>query len=70
MIQSMYSGVSGLQAHQSEMDVIGNNIANINTTGFKSSRVEFKQVLSQTVRDGVPGKAGVGTPIPSRRAWV
>ena len=41
MMRSMYSAVSGLKNHQTRMDVIGNNIANVNTTGFKKSRVVF-----------------------------
>lgn len=52
MLQSMFSGASGLRAHQTQMDVIGNNIANINTIGFKSARAEFKQALSRTLRGG------------------
>jgi flagellar hook protein FlgE len=44
----MYSGVSGMRGFQTKLDVIGNNIANVNTTGFKSSRVMFKDILSQT----------------------
>ena len=43
----MYSGVSGMKGFQTKLDVIGNNIANVNTTGFKSSRVMFKDILSQ-----------------------
>lgn len=50
MMRSMYSGVSGLRIHQTKMDVIGNNIANVNTVGFKSSRVTFSEVFSQTVQ--------------------
>ena len=49
MMRSMYAGVSGLKTHQTRMDVIGNNIANVNTTGFKASRVTFKEMLSQTL---------------------
>lgn len=49
MMRSMYAGVSGLKAHQTRMDVIGNNIANVNTAGFKASRVTFKEMLSQTL---------------------
>ena len=41
MMRSMFSGVSGLKGHQTRMDVIGNNIANVNTIGFKASRVTF-----------------------------
>jgi len=48
MLRSLYSGVSGLQNHQTRMDVIGNNVSNINTTGFKKGRVTFQDILSQT----------------------
>ncbi|WP_026759245.1 flagellar hook-basal body complex protein [Selenomonas ruminantium] len=48
MMRSLFSGVSGLKGHQTRMDVIGNNIANVNTTGFKSGRVTFADTLSQT----------------------
>lgn len=50
MMRSLFSGVSGLRNHQTRMDVIGNNIANVNTAGFKSSTVQFQDVLSQTVQ--------------------
>lgn len=49
MLRSLYSGISGLKTHQTKMDVIGNNIANVNTYGFKSSRVAFKDVFYQTM---------------------
>ena len=49
MMRSLYAGVSGLQNHQIRMDVLGNNIANINTTGFKKGRVNFQDMLSQTM---------------------
>lgn len=49
MMRSMMAGISGLRMHQVRMDVIGNNIANVNTTGFKSSRVTFKEVFSSTM---------------------
>ena len=49
MMRSLYSGVSGLKNHQTRMDVVGNNISNVNTTGFKSGRVTFADTLSQTV---------------------
>ncbi len=48
MVRSLYSGVSGLTTHQQRMDVIGNNIANVNTYGFKASRVTFRDVYYQT----------------------
>ncbi len=47
MMRSLYSGVSGMQNHQTRMDVIGNNISNVNTTGFKRGRVNFHDLLSQ-----------------------
>ena len=47
MMRSLYSGVSGLQNHQTRMDVIGNNSANVNTTGFKRGRVNFQDMISQ-----------------------
>lgn len=50
MMRSLFSAVSGLRTHQTRMDVIGNNVANVNTPGFKSSRVTFQEVFSQTLR--------------------
>lgn len=50
MMRSLYSGVAGLKTHQTKMDVIGNNISNVNTIGFKSSSVLFKDVLYQTTQ--------------------
>ncbi|MDD4047623.1 MAG: flagellar hook protein FlgE [Clostridia bacterium] len=50
MLRSLYAGVSGLSNHQTRLDVIGNNIANVNTVGFKKSRVLFQDMLSQTLR--------------------
>jgi flagellar hook protein FlgE len=52
MMRSLFSGVSGLKVHQTRMDVIGNNIANVNTAGYKSSRVTFQEALSQMIRVG------------------
>ena len=75
MMRSLFSGVSGLKAHQTRMDVIGNNIANVNTTGFKSSRTTFADTLSQTLtgasapQDNVggtnPKQVGLGTGVAS-----
>ena len=50
MMRSLYSAISGLKNHQVKMDVIGNNIANVNTTGFKRSRTTFSTMLSQTLK--------------------
>jgi len=49
MMRSLYSGVAGLQNHQIRMDVIGNNVANVNTTGFKKGRVTFQDMISQMI---------------------
>ncbi|QWU14170.1 flagellar hook protein FlgE [Paenibacillus sophorae] len=61
MLRSMYSGVSGMRGFQTKLDVIGNNIANVNTIGFKSGRVMFKDIMSQTI-SGVtaPNDGGQG----------
>lgn len=50
MLRSMYSGVAGMKGFQTKLDVIGNNIANVNTVGFKKSRVMFQDILSQTTK--------------------
>lgn len=55
MMRSLYSGVSGLKNHQTRMDVIGNNIANVNTAGFKTSRVVFQDIYSQTSKSSSAG---------------
>ena len=58
MMRSMFSGVSGLKAHQAKMDVIGNNVANVNTLGFKAGRVTFQEIFNQTLRGaGAPDAA-------------
>lgn len=75
MLSSMYSGISGLRNFQTKLDVIGNNIANVNTMGFKKGRIVFKDIVSQTVagasgpgdtRGGVnPKQIGLGSQIAS-----
>ncbi|MDP5273446.1 flagellar basal body rod protein FlgG [Chengkuizengella axinellae] len=52
MLRSLYSGISGMQGFQTKLDVIGNNIANVNTTGFKAGRVMFQDVLNQQISGG------------------
>ena len=49
MLRSMYSGISGLRNSQTKLDVIGNNIANVNTYGFKKGRITFKDMVSQNM---------------------
>ena len=75
MMRSLYAGVSGLQNHQTRMDVIGNNISNVNTYGFKRSRVDFQDMISQQIsgssrpteeKGGVnPKEVGLGMSIAS-----
>jgi flagellar hook protein FlgE len=75
MMRSLFSGVSGLKNHQTRMDVVGNNISNVNTYGFKTSRVTFQDMLSQTMagaakpeenKGGVnPKQIGLGMTIAS-----
>lgn len=66
MMRSMYAGVSALRNHQLRMDVVGNNIANVNTLGFKSSRVTFQEVFSQTVLGASTPQAGRGGTNPQQ----
>ena len=66
MMRSLYSGVTGLKNHQTKMDVIGNNIANVNTVGFKASRVIFQDIYSQTVAPASAGNATTGGTNPQQ----
>ena len=66
MMRSMFAAVSGLRAHQTMADVIGNNIANVNTTGFKASRVEFADTLSQLQQAGSLANDATGTVNPTQ----
>lgn len=60
MIKSMFSGVAGLRTHQSKMDVIGNNIANVNTYGYKTMRTTFKESIYSTNRSSSDGNTTMG----------
>ena len=59
MMRSLYSGISGLRNHQTRMDVIGNNIANVNTAGYKTSRVIFQDIFSQNVAAGAAANLAI-----------
>lgn len=50
MMRSLFSAISGLKGHQTMMDIVGNNISNVNTTAFKSARITFQDIISQTIR--------------------
>lgn len=66
MMRSMYAGVSGLRNHQVRMDVIGNNIANVNTVGYKKGRVTFQDMLSQNIRGASSPQGGRGGSNPQQ----
>lgn len=66
MMRSLFSGVSGLKNHQTRMDVIGNNISNVNTTGFKSSRVAFTDILSQNLQGASAPNGNMGGTNPKQ----
>ncbi|WP_207455043.1 flagellar hook protein FlgE [Herbiconiux sp. SYSU D00978] len=66
MLRSLYSGISGLRAHQTMLDVTGNNIANVNTTAFKSSSTQFQDTLSQVVQGAGGAQAEVGGTNPAQ----
>jgi flagellar hook protein FlgE len=66
MLRSLFSGISGLRAHQTMMDVTGNNIANVNTAGFKSSQGVFEDTLSQMLKSAGAPQAGLGGTNPAQ----
>jgi flagellar hook protein FlgE len=66
VLRSMFSAISGLRAHQTKMDVTGNNIANVNTVGFKSSQTVFQDTLSQVIRAGGAPAADRGGTNPAQ----
>ena len=66
MMRSLFSGVSGLKNHQTRMDVIGNNISNVNTTGFKSSRVNFTDMLAQNLSGASAPNDNIGGTNPKQ----
>ncbi len=66
MMRSLYAGITGLRNHQIRMDVIGNNISNVNTVGFKSSRVVFQDIYSQTLSPSSGSTATIGGTNPKQ----
>ncbi|GEK86914.1 flagellar hook protein FlgE [Microbacterium aerolatum] len=66
MLRSLFSGISGLRSHQTMLDVTGNNIANVNTTGFKSSAVQFQDSLSQLLQNSMMPQQGAGGQNPAQ----
>ena len=66
MLRSMYSGISGLKNFQTKLDVVGNNIANVNTFGYKKGRVTFKDLVSQSVGSASGNGGGVGGANPKQ----
>ena len=66
MLRSLYSGISGLRSHQTMLDVTGNNIANVNTAGYKASVTQFQDTLSQMTQGAAGPQAGVGGTNPAQ----
>ena len=66
MLRSLFSGISGLRAHQTMLDVTGNNIANVNTAGFKTSQTQFQDTLSQVLTNAGGAQDGVGGTNPAQ----
>src|SRR3712207_1263434 len=66
MLRSMNSAIAGLRAHQTKLDVTGNNIANVNTVGYKSSTTVFEDTLSQVMRNGSAPTAQAGGTNPAQ----
>ena len=64
MIDSIYAGITGVKSHQARIDVIANNVANINTTGYKSGRVVFSDVMAQTLSEGTAARGQVAATNP------
>ncbi|TJY43183.1 flagellar hook-basal body complex protein [Cohnella pontilimi] len=70
MLRSMYSGVSGMRGFQTKLDVIGNNIANVNTVGFKAGRVMFKDILSQSMSGVTAPQAGTNGGVNAKQVGL
>lgn len=66
MIDSVYTGITGVKSHQTRIDVIANNVANINTTGYKSGRVAFSDVMAQTLSEGTAARGGIAATNPKQ----
>ena len=64
MLRALYSSASGMQSQQMNLDVIANNLANVNTTGFKKSKIEFQDLLYQTNR-AAGSESGAGNQVPT-----
>ncbi len=68
MLRSMFSAISGLRAHQTKMDTVANNIANVNTVGFKTQNTVFETTLTQVLRSGRGPTPPRAAPTPRRSA--
>ena len=66
MLRSLQSGVSGVKSHQTMLDVVGNNISNVNSVGFKKSRVTFQDLLYQNMRGATAPVDNMGVSTPCR----
>ena len=66
MLDSIYIGITGVTSHQTRMNVISNNVANVNTTAFKGGRANFSDVLSQTLSEGGPARGQISATNPQQ----
>ena len=66
MLDSIYTGITGVRSHQARINVIGNNVANINTTGFKAGRVSFSDVISKTLSEGTSARNQIAATNPKQ----
>ena len=66
MIDSIYTGITGVKSHQARIDVIANNVANINATAYKSGRVAFSDVMSQTLSEGTAARGQIAATNPKQ----
>lgn len=66
MIDSIYTGITGVKSHQTRINVVANNVANINTTGYKSGRVAFSDVMSQTLSEGTAARGQIAATNPKQ----
>ena len=65
-LNSLFTGLSGIQVHQTRTNVVANNLANINTTGFKTQRAQFQDLLAQTVKEATGGEGSISGTNPSQ----
>ena len=66
MLDSIFIGITGVKSHQTRMNVISNNVANVNTTAYKGSRANFSDVMSKLLREGGPARSQIAATNPQQ----